>query len=731
MFKNIAGIYASASHQLRPETMDYNSLRCQGLEAEEENNPHSLSDPKTDFTTQSSVTKCSLCKDKRSEWLKRKKENEFLVPLYPQPAESRDENSPPSASMAHTSAQNTVGTVLFHSEISAVQGLLSLSSCLLQSSKPHVCPSGDQTCTAEGRTLDVGTGLEPMMTRKFEIEVGSAAAETPVTKVPEHNQGQAKSSAAYSLEPVPSDVNRGTAAEECDPSITCKDTDVELLGTACDDDVCSIPSVEVPSPLDLSACSTSQEVTSKEMDVELLGTACDDDVRSIPSVEVPSPLDLSACSTSQRCDISVSCSETTLSSTEKEQLLERIKWLERAHRRDQKKIRALEEQKEIFHEHLSDMFNSDQLSAISRHSNRGSKWSESTIKKALQLHFSCGSSGYDDILEQKLPYPSARTLRRRVEGIKFQPGVLHEVFELLQAKVPALGPQERCCLLMIDEMAIQQKLEYDPSTSSIRGYSTLPVPGKQEKTLATHGLVFMLCGISTRWKQVVGYHYTGDSFSGVDAGNKTVDIIKKCHAIELNVLAITTDMGPGNRSMWQLFKGNKEIRVLADVPHIAKNMCGHLVNNQRIVLHPDDVHENNLQGCIISLDPLKKLVDFQDGSVFKLAPNLRKEVIEPNHFDKMKVSNAMKIFSHATAVALCYMVDKHGWPQQVLTTAWFIEQVNHWFDLMCSRHPVMALSNHNIDKHREAVAFLEKFMKFFSRAKIGNGHFKPSTKAPP
>ncbi|XP_064469792.1 uncharacterized protein LOC135384525 [Ornithodoros turicata] len=362
------------------------------------------------------------------------------------PAESRDENSPPSsASMAHTSAQNTVGTVLFHSEISTVQGLLSLSSCLLQSSKPHVCPSGDQTCTAEGRTLDVGTGLEPMMTRKFEIEVGSAAAETPVTKVPEHNQGQAKSSAAYSLEPVSSDVNRGTAAEECDPSVTCKDTVPSPLDLSACSTSQEVTSKEmVPSPLDLSACGTSQEVTSKEMDVELLGTACDDDVCSIPSVEVPSPLDLSACSTSQRCDISVSCSETTLSSTEKEQLLERIKWLERAHRRDQKKIRALEQQKEIFHEHLSDMFNSDQLSAISRHSNRGSKWPESTIKKALQLHFSCGSSGYDDILEQKLPYPSARTLRRRVEGIKFQPGVLHEVFELLQAKVPALGPQERC-----------------------------------------------------------------------------------------------------------------------------------------------------------------------------------------------------------------------------------------------------------------------------------------------
>lgn len=94
-------------------------------------------------------------------------------------------------------------------------------------------------------------------------------------------------------------------------------------------------------------------------------------------------------------------------------------------------------------------------------------------------------------------------------GIKFQPGLLQEVFDLLAVKACHMRPQERCCLLMIDEMALQQRLEYDPSTGSVRGYATLPVPGKETKAVATHGLVFMLCGISTRWKQVVAYHYTG------------------------------------------------------------------------------------------------------------------------------------------------------------------------------------------------------------------------------
>lgn len=149
------------------------------------------------------------------------------------------------------------------------------------------------------------------------------------------------------------------------------------------------------------------------------------------------------------------------------------------------------------------------------------------------------------------------------------------------------------------------------------------------------------------------------------------------------------------------------------------------MNGQQIVLCPDDVKRYDLKGCIISLEPIRRLAAFQEGSVFKLAPKVRKELVDPNHFDKMKVSNAMTIFSHTTAVALRTMVQTHNWPEHYLVTAWFIDQVNRWFDLVCSRHPVMALSLHNPTKHQEAVTFLKDFMEMFGRLKIGNGHFKP------
>ncbi|KAH9371752.1 hypothetical protein HPB48_021031 [Haemaphysalis longicornis] len=58
-------------------------------------------------------------------------------------------------------------------------------------------------------------------------------------------------------------------------------------------------------------------------------------------------------------------------------------------------------------------------------------------------------------------------------------------------------------------MSIVPELECDTSTGSVHGYTTLPVPGAPAKSIATHALVFMLGGVSSRWKLVVGYHYTG------------------------------------------------------------------------------------------------------------------------------------------------------------------------------------------------------------------------------
>ncbi|KAG0433917.1 hypothetical protein HPB47_019483, partial [Ixodes persulcatus] len=110
-----------------------------------------------------------------------------------------------------------------------------------------------------------------------------------------------------------------------------------------------------------------------------------------------------------------------------------------------------------------------------------------------------------------------------------------------------------------------------------------------------------------------------------DAASEVRTLIERCHSVELQVVAITSDMGSGNRAMWKQFGihtgrysrtvsliphpqvPGEQIAFLADVPHLIKNLNGHLV-----------------------------LAELQKNLAFKLAPKLRSELLDPNHFEKMK-----------------------------------------------------------------------------------------------
>lgn len=100
------------------------------------------------------------------------------------------------------------------------------------------------------------------------------------------------------------------------------------------------------------------------------------------------------------------------------------------------------------------------------------------MKKALKLRFAAGSSGYKALQDLQIPLPGIRTL-------------------------------ERECVLTIDEMAITPSVELHTLTGKLYGDVTLP----GHTGVATHACVFMLAGNTTRWKQVVAYHFSSNSDS--------------------------------------------------------------------------------------------------------------------------------------------------------------------------------------------------------------------------
>lgn len=390
------------------------------------------------------------------------------------------------------------------------------------------------------------------------------------------------------------------------------------------------------------------------------------------------------------------------------------------------------------HWRLPENFQSRSVEKISN--SKVNKWSSDTIKVALGLRFSYGTSGYQHLLQLSLPYPSVRTLQRRLSHIKFECGILDEIFDMLKIKVSYFTEErEMFCTLLLDEMYITQAVEFDISTKTYFGNVTFP----NQSGKASHALVFMLGGISTRWKQVVAFYFTNGHCDGEVLKHIIIDIIKRAEDIGLRIMRVTSDMGSSNQAVWRKFgivsgrccqtKSNivhpfddsRVIEFIADVPHLLKNIKSALLSDSnKYFLLPDSfVSSHSIPSAVVSGEHLQKFSDYQEDMDLKLAPKLSSNLLHDNHFDKMKVSRATSVMSHSVSAGLQFMSeDKQD--GSLLATAWFIKYVNRWFKLMTSRHPVMALSKMNHESYVESVSFLKKFIDLFQNLKIINKNGK-------
>jgi hypothetical protein len=106
----------------------------------------------------------------------------------------------------------------------------------------------------------------------------------------------------------------------------------------------------------------------------------------------------------------------------------------------------------------------------------------------------------------------------------------------MKLKVDAMSEEERLCSLTLDECAITPSVEYDVNNGVILGDSTFPDHSQK----ATHALVFMISGLTSRWKQTVAYHYTGNSVDGREMKPLLFTILHKASSIGLHITSVTS-----------------------------------------------------------------------------------------------------------------------------------------------------------------------------------------------
>ena len=351
---------------------------------------------------------------------------------------------------------------------------------------------------------------------------------------------------------------------------------------------------------------------------------------------------------------------------------------------------------------LRKIFSTDQISTLCRSSSRCGTISGETMKNGLEILFACGSGGYTFLRKKGYPLPALRTLRKHMQHVKIDSGILHEVFSWMKTKCQQMNRHERVCCLSIDEMSIKPATEYDLRTCTIEGRANLP----NHTGDATHAMVFQLCGLATRWKQVVAYFFTPNAVKGIEMKPIVTAVVTKAAEAGLDVIAVTSDMAACNRAMWSSFdischrdtepnnkaphpvKPDQFLYFLADAPHLLKNLKQALINGQDIILPQQVVSDNSLPSTTVTVNHLKILNNYQQNSEIKLSHKLNDDILQPNHFNKMKVKNATAIFSHTNASALQYLVQVGGFNSEILTTAWFLGVINKWFDLISSRTQV-------------------------------------------
>ena len=380
---------------------------------------------------------------------------------------------------------------------------------------------------------------------------------------------------------------------------------------------------------------------------------------------------------------------------------------------------------------LKTIFAEDELTKLMNGSLRGHRWTNRTIQKALQMRFTCKNLGYKHLLKIKYPHPSYSSINQHIQDFKFSTGISENVLRLMKSKAIAMTPQDKMCALVIDEMTIKEGEEYYRHTDEFVGKITIP---KESKELANHAVAYVLRGLTSKWKQTVGFDFTGYSTDGKVMKDVIYKIIKKYSEIGIEVICVCSDMGGNNTKLWNEIKLNKcrrnEHPVITsiphpyiadkrlffspDVPHIIKNFRNYMIGGQIINLPKETVQKYHLPSGIVDISYIKIIQEYdkKNPNGYKICPKLTDAHFQPTHWKKMDVRLAAQVIaSRNVADGLNYAVKQGLIAEEGATTAWFVSKLDRWFDCMTDKVKGIVIGN-------EEEKFLKEMMEITRKMKI-------------
>lgn len=238
----------------------------------------------------------------------------------------------------------------------------------------------------------------------------------------------------------------------------------------------------------------------------------------------------------------------------------------------------------------------------------------------------------------------------------------------------------------------------------------------------------MLRGLFDSWKCVLNYFVSEASIKG----HNLKEIVQKNleHAVNLGfrIRAVVCDQGSNNRKCFSefgitkdkpyIFQNNRKIFFLYDFPHLVKSLRNLLLKSN--LMTPDGE---------VSFDVIKELYELERNKVTKMCPKLTEKHINPNNFEKMRVSLATQIFSRSVAAGIktTLQLKKFTNVSEQLSenTANFIERVDNIFDCMNSGSSFdKNFAKSGLKKYNEVYESIKQFMTYIQNVRLHEGKKK-------
>lgn len=361
---------------------------------------------------------------------------------------------------------------------------------------------------------------------------------------------------------------------------------------------------------------------------------------------------------------------------------------------------------------------------------------------------------YDDIrYDEKnktgfLILPSRRRLRDYKNYIRPQQGFNPPVIKELANIVSKFQEIEKYCIILMDEMKIQENLVWDKHTGDLIGFVDLgdtelnyaTLPKSKSEDIASHVLVFLVRSIVNPLKFSLANFATSNatSIQLFPLFWKAVGILED--NVGMKVVGVTSDGASPNRTMYRMHQHmervedfNPDIDVtyrtlnimaeekrfiyfISDPPHLIKTSRNCLLNS----LSGRATRSMWNDGHYLTWNHISKLFHDDLDCGLHLVPKITNEHISLTPFSVMNVRLAAQVLSESVFQAL----QTYG-PPDAIGTATYCRMLDKFFDCMNVRNSVECVRKQkpflkpyeNLDDER-FTWLIDTFLKYFTDWKI-------------